>query len=56
MLSLIIKRILLAIPVLWIVASITFLLVRIVPGGPFEGDKSAATRNSGELESQISPG
>ena len=40
MLSLIIKRILLAIPVLWIVASITFMLVRIVPGGPFEGDKA----------------
>ncbi len=40
MLSLIVKRILLAIPVLWIVASITFLLVRIVPGGPFEGDKA----------------
>jgi oligopeptide transport system permease protein len=40
MLGLIIKRILLAIPVLWIVASITFLLVRIVPGGPFEGDKA----------------
>lgn len=40
MLSLILKRILLAIPVLWIVASITFLLVRIVPGGPFEGDKA----------------
>ncbi len=34
------KRILLAIPVLWIVASITFMLVRIVPGGPFEGDKA----------------
>ncbi|HEY9679051.1 MAG TPA: ABC transporter permease [Drouetiella sp.] len=40
MLSLIFKRILLAIPVLWIVASITFMLVRIVPGGPFEGDKA----------------
>jgi oligopeptide transport system permease protein len=36
----ILKRILLAIPVLWIVASITFMLVRIVPGGPFEGDKA----------------
>ncbi len=40
MLSMILKRILLAIPVLWIVASITFMLVRIVPGGPFEGDKA----------------
>ncbi|MBS2002336.1 MAG: ABC transporter permease [Candidatus Obscuribacterales bacterium] len=40
MISLIVKRVLLAIPVLWIVASITFVLVRIVPGGPFEGDKA----------------
>lgn len=40
MVNLILKRILLAIPVLWIVASITFMLVRIVPGGPFEGDKA----------------
>lgn len=29
-----------AIPVLWIVASITFLLVRIVPGGPFDAEKN----------------
>lgn len=28
-----------AIPVLWIVASCTFLLVRVVPGGPFDADK-----------------
>ena len=33
MLSLICKRILMAIPVLLIVATITFLLVRVVPGG-----------------------
>lgn len=37
---LIVKRILWAIPVLWIVATITFLLVRIVPGGPFDADKN----------------
>lgn len=29
-----------AIPVLWIVASLTFLLVRIVPGGPFDAEKN----------------
>ncbi len=39
MFRLIARRILLAIPVLWIVASITFLLVRVVPGGPFDADK-----------------
>ncbi len=40
MISLILKRILLAIPVLLVVASLTFILVRIVPGGPFDADKN----------------
>jgi oligopeptide transport system permease protein len=39
-LSLILKRILMAIPVLLVVATITFLLVRVVPGGPFDADKN----------------
>jgi len=38
--ALILKRILLAIPVLLVVASLTFVLVRIVPGGPFDADKN----------------
>jgi len=40
MLYLIFRRILWAIPVLWLVATLTFLLVRIVPGGPFDADKN----------------
>jgi oligopeptide transport system permease protein len=40
MLSLILKRIVMAIPVLLVVASLTFILVRIVPGGPFAADKN----------------
>lgn len=40
MLGLILKRVILAIPVLLVVASLTFLLVRIVPGGPFDADKN----------------
>lgn len=40
MLALVFKRALTAIPVLWIVASLTFLMVRIVPGGPFDLDKA----------------
>ncbi|MCA0314908.1 MAG: ABC transporter permease [Candidatus Melainabacteria bacterium] len=40
MFSLIIRRILMSIPVLLIVASLTFALVRIVPGGPFDSEKS----------------
>lgn len=40
MLSLILKRTIMAIPVLLVVASLTFILVRIVPGGPFAADKN----------------
>ena len=40
MFFLILKRMLAAIPVLWIVASLTFVMVRIVPGGPFDLDKA----------------
>ena len=40
MIALILKRIMLAIPVLLVVASLTFVLVRIVPGGPFDADKN----------------
>lgn len=39
-LQLIARRILTAIPVLWIIATLTFLLVRIVPGGPFDAEKN----------------
>ena len=40
MLSLIIKRALSSIPVLILVATLTFVMVRIVPGGPFDAEKS----------------
>jgi oligopeptide transport system permease protein len=36
----ILKRLLLTIPILWLIASLTFLLVRIVPGGPFDAEKN----------------
>ncbi len=42
MLALIIKRILQAIPVLFIVVTVTFFLVRLAPGGPFDTDKAVA--------------
>jgi oligopeptide transport system permease protein len=40
MLLLVFKRALSAIPVLLIVATLTFLMVRIVPGGPFDLDRA----------------
>lgn len=35
----VIKRVLLAIITVWIVITITFFLMRLMPGGPFDGDK-----------------
>lgn len=40
MFAMILKRILASIPVLLIIATLTFCLVRIVPGGPFDEDKN----------------
>jgi len=40
MFMLIVKRALWAIPVVWMVATITFVMVRIVPGGPFDAEKN----------------
>lgn len=34
------RRLLVLIPLLWAVATITFFLMHAVPGGPFQGDKS----------------
>ena len=39
MLKVILKRIAIAIPVILIVASLTFFLVRMAPGGPFDAEK-----------------
>ena len=39
MLNILIKRILIAIPVLLVVASLTFFFIRLAPGGPFDADK-----------------
>ena len=39
MLQVILKRIAIAIPVILIVASVTFFLVRMAPGGPFDAEK-----------------
>ena len=39
MLNVLIRRVLIAIPVLIVVASITFFFIRLAPGGPFDADK-----------------
>ncbi|HNB24871.1 MAG TPA: hypothetical protein PKZ32_20790, partial [Candidatus Melainabacteria bacterium] len=40
MLALLVKRMLSSIPVLLVVATLTFFLMRAVPGGPFDADKN----------------
>src|SRR5262249_19901233 len=39
-LKFILKRVLAAIPVLFIVVTVTFFLVRLAPGGPFDSEKN----------------
>jgi len=38
--SFIIKRLLVAIPTLWLLITICFFLVRLAPGGPFDGERT----------------
>src|SRR5580698_6907167 len=40
MFKLIVRRILLMLPLLWLIATATFLLMRILPGGPFDAEKN----------------
>jgi oligopeptide transport system permease protein len=41
-LKILLNRILIAIPVLLVVASITFFLIRLAPGGPFDSEKAVS--------------
>lgn len=52
MLVLVLKRIVTAIPVLWIVASLTFVLVRVVPGGPFDDERNLPKEIIANLEAK----
>ena len=40
MLQILLKRLLIAIPVILIVITITFFLIRMAPGGPFDAEKA----------------
>ena len=40
MLGIFFRRLLIAIPVILIVTSITFFLIRMAPGGPFDAEKT----------------
>ncbi|MGB0290813.1 MAG: ABC transporter permease, partial [Opitutales bacterium] len=49
MLSIIARRLLQALPTLWIIATATFVLLRLAPGGPFDSEKPV----SPEIKLQI---
>lgn len=48
----ILKRILIAIVTVWIVITITFFVMRLVPGGPFIGEKATSAEVRAQLESK----
>lgn len=50
MLSLITRRLLQAIPTLWLIASLTFVLLHLAPGGPFDDEKSLPPEVQAQIE------
>ncbi len=50
MIKFILKRLLWGIPVLWSVATITFIIMHIVPGGPFDAEKQLPPEIEANIE------
>lgn len=50
MLTFIARRLLQAIPTLWVVATATFILLRLAPGGPFDDEKPVAPEIKEQIE------
>ena len=48
----IVKRILLAIVTIWAVATLTFFLMNLVPGGPFLSEKAISPQAQAALEAK----
>ena len=53
MLKFIIKRLFWGIPVLWAVATITFIIMHIVPGGPFDEEKQLPPEIKANIEQKF---
>lgn len=53
MLKYIVKRVLLAIVTIWAVATITFFLMNMVPGGPFMSEKAISAEAQAALEAKF---
>ena len=52
MLKYIVKRIALAIVTIWAVATLTFFLMNMVPGGPFLSEKAISPQATAALEAK----
>ena len=52
MLRYIVKRILLAVVTIWAVATLTFFLMNLVPGGPFLSEKAISPQAQAALEAK----
>ena len=52
MISLLLKRLFHAVIVLWIVATLTFLLFRLAPGGPFDSERKLPPEIIANLEAK----
>ena len=52
MIRFIAKRVLWAIPVLWLVATLTFVIMHIVPGGPFDKEKKLPPEIKANIEAK----
>ncbi len=48
----VIRRVLWAIPVLWLVASLTFVMMHLVPGGPFDREKKLPPEIMANIEAK----
>jgi len=48
----ILRRLLWGIPVLWVVATLTFILMQVVPGGPFDKDKPLPVEIKANVEAK----
>ena len=53
MIRLVVSRFLQAIPTLWVIATLTFLMTRYAPGGPFDSEKAIPEEIKIKLQSHF---
>lgn len=56
MIRYIIKRLVYAVLTLFVLISLTFFMMRMLPGNPFIGDKTVSATGDGQHEREIRPG